>query len=173
MFASLRAFFISILIFLLTIPYGFDEPVRAFIRECSLTDNAVVCEQTENGAEATFTLRMVHDNRPVRTVHAFNDFQIKVFVSDGDPALNKEIDNTIYEWPFEVIGWDEEYPPVEILERSIAFENDPGDFIKAGDEFTLVVHLTLPGTTAPGTYSVAVSPNYAQECIFLDSLIVN
>ena len=172
MFEAFRAFFISFFIFILTIPYGIDEPVRAFITDCSLMNDAVVCEQTEAGKEATFTLRMRHDNRPVRTQYAFDHFQIKVFVQDGDPALNKQIDNTIYEWPFRVIGWDEYYPPVE-AEWTLSFETDPSPFIKAGDEYTAVVRLTFPDATAPGTYSVAVSPNYAQECIFPDSLIVN
>ena len=172
MLASFRAFFISILIFILTIPYGFDEPVRAFITDCSLTDGAVVCEQTETGREAVFTLRMRHDNRPVRPENAFSSFRVKVFVPDGDPALDKQIENTVYEWPFLVIGYDEDYPPVE-AECSLAFESDPGPYIKAGDVYTVVVRLTFPEAAAPGTYSVAVSPNYAQECVFLDSLTVS
>lgn len=170
MLASIRTFFISILIFFLSLPYGFDEPTRAYIKDCSLINNTAVCEQTENGAEATFTLRMRHDNRPIWSDHALDNFKIKVFVSDASLDLNKGIDNSIFEWPFVVIGDDETYPPVEV-QGSVAFENQP-EFIRAGDEYTVIVHLTFPAYTTPGTYSVAVSPNYAQECIFLNALII-
>ena len=171
MLDSIRAFFLTILWIILALPYGIDAPTRAFVEACSLTDAPAVCESTEDGSEAAFTLRMVQDYRPIMTDHAFNEFEIKVFVSDGSPDLNKQIDGTVYEWPFVVIGEDEAYPPVEAVWRC-ELENDPG-LIRVGDTYTVVVHVTLPASAAPGAYSVAVSPNYAQECIFLDALIVN
>jgi|GEM_PF-3171496 len=171
MFTAIRTLFLTILCFFLALPYGADAPTRSFIEDCSLKNNAVVCEQTENGLEATFTLNMKHEYRPIMSNRAFDDFDVKIFVADDDPELNKEIDNTIYYWPFLVIGEDEYYPPV-IAQWSLAFENDP-ELIRVGDKYTVIVHLVLPDTTAPGTYSIAVSPNYAQECIFLNALIVN
>ena len=171
MFTSIRAFFLTIVWIILALPYGIDAPTRAFIEDCSLNNGAVVCEQTANGAEATFTLRMVQDYRPIMTDHAFNDFEIKVFRSNGSPDLNKDIAHSVYEWPFVVIGNDEDYPPVQ-AEWSLQLENDPL-LIRVGDKYTVIVHVTFPKSTAPGTYSIAVSPNYAQECLFLDALTVN
>ena len=58
---SLKALFLSIILFFLNIPYGIDAPTRAFIQSSSLEQTALVCEQSEKGAEATFTLSMKQD----------------------------------------------------------------------------------------------------------------
>ena len=169
MIASIRAFFLTILWVFLALPYGIDAPTRAFIDSSSLSNGAVVCEQTENGAEAAFTLHFTQDYRPILSPHAFDDFQAKVFKAPADAELNTDIAHSTYNG-VQVVDDDETFPPVE-ASFTYEIENDPY-LIRVGDQYTVIVHVTLAKNTAPDAYSFAISPNFAQECVFPDALIV-
>ena len=169
MFSSIRAIFLTIVWVFLALPYGIDAPTRSFIQESSLSNGAIVCEQTANGAEATFSLRLKQEYRPILSTHAFDDFELKVFTLSPDDNVNTDIAHSTYT-SFEVIGNDEEYPPVP-ASYTCEIENDPY-LIRMDQEFTVIVHLTVAKSVSAGTYSIAISPSFGQECIWRDALIV-
>ena len=169
MFTSIRAVILTIVWVFLALPYGIDAPTRSFIQDSTLSNGAVVCERTETGAETSFTLHMKQEYRPMLSTHAFDDFELKVFTLSPDDDVNTDIANSTYN-SFEVIGNDEDYPPVEAT-YTCEIENDPF-LIKNGQEFTVVVHLTVAKGVPAGTYSLAISPSFGQECIWRDVLIV-
>lgn len=162
--SHIRAFFLTILYVILVIPYGIDAPSTNYIRDCSLEKGALTCEQTEAGAEATFTVLFERSYRPLLTKHAFDDFEMKVFKMDDSLVFNAE------ELYFYRIVDDETIPAVNMT-YSCEVENDRY-LVHDGEMFTGIIHVVFPEGTAPGVYSVAISTTYRAESVYQDVLIV-
>ena len=168
MLTSLKALFLSIILFFINIPYGIDAPTRAFIQSSSLDQTAVVCEQTADGAEATVTFSMEQSYRAIRSSYVFDEFTVQLF--DSMEGIDLSRSGKHYD-DFQVIQkWGGSDSPYGIT--CTAEIKDAPDIIKVGDTFTLVVHLKIAPTVPAGTYHLAVSPNYAQECIYPNAVIV-
>ncbi len=168
MFTSIKALFLTIILFFLNIPYGIDAPTRAFIQSSSLDQTALVCEQTADGAEATFTLSMEQAYRAIKS--DYRDYEVKAWLFDSLEDIDLSRSGKHYD-TFQVIGMDD-YAD-KAYQGSCAVEiKDAPEIIKVGDTFTLVVHMKLAPTVPKGTYHLAVSPNYGQECIYPNAVVV-
>ncbi|MBQ6092075.1 MAG: hypothetical protein IJL00_00195 [Clostridia bacterium] len=168
MSARIKAWILAIVLFFLNIPYGIDAPTRAFIQSSSLDQNPVVCRQTQSGAETTFTLSMKQEYRAIQPSYQFSDFTVELFDSMDDVDLS--LSGKHYA-DFQVIDkWAEEPSPYGVT-WSVEIK-DANDIIKVGDVFTLVVHLKIASGVPAGTYHLAVSPNYAQECIYPNAVVI-
>ena len=168
MFTSIKALFLSIILFFLNIPYDIDAPTRAFIQSSSLDQTAIVCEQTASGAEATFTLSMKQAYRVIKSDYPYYEVNVQLF--DSLDGIDLSRSGKLYD-SFQVIGMDEYADKSYRAATAIEIKDAP-DIIKAFDTFTLVVRLKLAPTVPAGTYHLAVSPNYGQECIYPDAVVV-
>ena len=104
MFTSIKALFLTIILFFLNIPYGIDAPTRAFIQSSSLDQTALVCEQTADGAEATFTLSMEQAYRAIKS--DYRDYEVKAWLFDNLEDIDLSRSGKHYD-TFQVIGMDE------------------------------------------------------------------
>ncbi len=169
MFTSIKALFLTIILFFLNIPYGIDAPTRAFIQSSSLDQTAIVCEQTADGAEATFTLSMEQAYRAIKSDYPYYEVSVQLF--DSLDGIDLSRSGKRYD-SFQVIGFDEYTEKPYGAATTIEIKDAP-EIIKVGDTFTLVVHMKLAPTVPAGTYHLAVSPNYGQECIYPNAVVVN
>ena len=167
MLAAIKAFFLTIVYFFIVLPYGIDAPTAARVRDCSLENGPVVCEETAQGYEAEFHVLLQQTYRPVLTKNGLPFVEVKAFVPDDESEMESEHENLKY---FQVIRRDEEYPPIQ-SGWTYELMGDPV-LIRVGDEYTLTIRVTLPKGTAPGAYSLAMAASYAQECVYMDALIV-
>lgn len=160
----IRIFFLSILYVLLVFRYGVDVPSPTLIKQTTFDNGAVTCEQTDNGAETSFTMLLERKNRPLLTKGAFDGFEMKVFqMDDGIVLGSDEVLN------YRVV-YDDTIPAVDVSYTG-EVENDPY-LVRDGEQFTVVVHLTFPKGTAPGVYSIALSFSVFDERVYENVLIV-
>ena len=144
----LSAFFFSIYLFLLWIPYG-DLWTRAEFVSCTLDNGAVVCEATEAGPSAAFGVVYRNDYRPLppdQTGDLLTFTVYKAAEENGEPA---------------VVPADVRY----------SLDTDK-KLIKEGENFNFAVTVTFPAGTAPGAYSISVKYYYNEPDVFTDALIV-
>ena len=134
MFTSIKALFLTIILFFLNIPYGIDAPTRAFIQSSSLDQTPIVCEQTADGAEATFTLSMEQAYRAIKSDYPYYEVSVQLFDSlDGIDLSRsgKRYDN------FQVIGFEEYTEKPYGAATTIEIKDDEGGKDAESDSFSV------------------------------------
>ena len=166
---SFRIVILTLICFFMNIPYGIDAPDSSTFLGSSLDNGAVVCEQSDEGYTATFS---VSYRQEYRNFVANGDYyEVKVFVMQPDDVITPHSDPGAFLTHREYIDDEEGHPALKNVKYTCSVEGG-SLLIKDGSEFTLNVTVTLPPDTPAGAYSITAALNHYWETVFRDVLIV-
>ena len=181
---SIRVVLLTVLCFILNIPYGIDVPYNTEVQSTSLDGGAVVCTRAPEGYTTEFTIQCRQTCRPFIIRNGSPFIKLKVFIMDEDQA---RFPDDVLNYVPDGSDWDADYDPKDYYREHILYEDvfpsldadytyeilDDPILVRDGDEFVYRVCVTLPGNTPAGVYSLVFQTEYCfTEFIYKDVLIV-